>query len=571
MRKKVFGFVLACSVAMSALAGCGTYTNGDPVADATQTEENQKSENGVSENTDQAAGSKELTVGVATDVTSLDTSVINDNNSGEVLYHTSEGLLRNVGGKIVPGIAKSYDISEDNLTYTFHLRDSKWEDGEPITAEQFVYSFQRLLDPNTGATEYDKFLSIVNAQEIVNGEITDLDQLGVKAEDDHTLVITLKQISPTFISSLAASNNLYPLREDFVEQCGTAYGTTGENYLSSGPYKLEAWNQGTEVIYVKNDQYYDADAIAMDKITRVVIEDANTRASMFDNGEIDVNMSVPASLKDNYDSATLFNDPAGTTTTLQINMDGMTEESGKVLSNVNFIKALSYAIDREGLNMALANGTYDVATRLIDPATPGSTEDVTYWEEYPDVSGAPATADPEKANEYLNKALEELGMIKEELPRMTYLCMETGQLKLYAEAIVDSWKTVLGLDCFDIVQYPVPTTIQNMLEGQYDIYWQQNGDDMNDPYMYMSYWTKTGSINVTGWMDDTYTDLINQTELTMDRGERLELFAEAEQYILDNGPQIPLFFFTTLITVNPEFTGISYGSNAEYLYADYAK
>lgn len=571
MRKKVLGMVLACTMAMSALAGCGTYTNEDPATEKANTEETKSGESGAADGSESTGGAKELVVGVSTDLTSLDCSVINDNNSGEVLYHTSEGLLRNVSGKIVPGMAESYDISEDNLTYTFHLRDSKWEDGEPITAEQFVYAFQRLLDPNTGATEYDKFLSIVNAQEIADGTVTDLDQLGVKAEDDHTLVVTLKQISPTFISSLADSNNLYPLRKDFVEQCGTSYGTTDENYLSSGPYKLETWNQGTEVIYVKNDQYYDADSIKMDKITRVVIEDANTRASMFDNGEIDANMSVPASLKDNYDADTLFNDPAGTTTTLQVNMDGMTEETGKVLSNVNFIKALSYAIDREGLNMALANGTYDVATRLVDPATPGSTEDVSYWEEYPDISGAPSTADADKANEYLNLALEELGMTKEELPRMTYLCMETGQLKLYAEAIVDSWKTVLGLDCFDIVQYPVPTTIQNMLEGQYDIYWQQNGDDMSDPYTYMSYWTKTGSINVTGWMDDTYTDLINQTELTMDRGERLALFAEAEQYILDNGPQIPLFFFTTLITVNPEFTGVTYGSTTEYLYADYAE
>lgn len=146
--------------------------------------------------------------------------------------------------------------------------------------------------------------------------------------------------------------------------------------------------------------------IKMDKITRVVIEDANTRASMFDNGEIDANMTAPTSLKDNYDENTLINSPAGTTTTLQINMNGMTEETGKVLSNVNFIKALSYAIDREGLNTALANGTYDIGTRLIDPATPGSADGTSYWEEYPDISGAPATADPEKANEYLNQALE---------------------------------------------------------------------------------------------------------------------------------------------------------------------
>lgn len=554
MRKKVLSIMLSCVMAVSVFAGCSTYTTDE---DTTSSSEEAKA--------------AELTIGVSTDVTSLDTSVINDNNSGEVLYHTSEGLLRNVNGKIENGIAESYEISDDNLVYTFHLREANWEDGEPITAQQFVYSFQRFFDPNTGATEYDKFLSIVNAQEIVDGQITDLDQLGVKAEDDHTLVITLKQISPTFISSLAASNNLYPLREDFVTECGTAYGTTAENYLSCGPYKIEAWNQGADLIYVKNDQYYNADSIKMDKITRVVIEDANTRASMFDNGEIDVNMSVLASLKDNYDENTLFHNTAGTTTTLQINTKGMTEETGKVLSNVNFIKALSYAIDRQGLNDALANGTYEIATRIIDPATPGSTDDITYGEEYPDISGAPETVDAEKANEYLDKALEELGMTKDQLPEMTYLCMETGQLKLYAEAIIDSWKTVLGLDCFKIVQYPVPTTIQNMLQGQYDIYWQQCGADVNDPYMYMSYWTKTGSINVTGWMDDTYSDYIAQTEMTMDRAERLDLFSQAEQYLLDNGPQIPLFFFTNLITVNPEYTGISYSSSAEYIYADFAQ
>ena len=308
----------------------------------------------------------------------------------------------------------------------------------------------------------------------------------------------------------------------------------------------------------------------MDKITRLIISDSNTRASMFDNGEIDVNVSVPASLKDNYDENTLKIASAGTTTTLMVNMNGMTEETGKVLSNVNFIKALSYAIDRTALNTALANGTYEVATRLIDPATPGSKEGTTYCEEYPDIAGAPAAADPEKANEYLDKALEELGMTKEELPTITYLCMEIGQLKLYAEAITDAWKTVLGLDCFEIVQYPVPTTIQNMLQGQYDIYWQQCGADLNDPYEYMSYWTTYGSINVSGWMDDTYTGLIDQSETTLDRAERLGYFAEAEQYILDNGPHIPLFFFTNLLAVNPQFTGISYSSDMQYIYADYA-
>lgn len=570
--KKALALLLACTMVLS-LAGCNTYTSGEETTQEKTTAaagSESAGEESTAEGAQNVSGTKELRIGVSTDAISLDTSVINDNNSGEILFHTAEGLLRNLEGEIVPGIAETYDVSEDGLTYTFHLRDAKWEDGEPITAEQFVYSFQRLLDPNTGATEYDNFLSIVNAQEISDGKVTDLSQLGVKAEDEKTLVVTLSRMSPTFISSIASSSCLYPLRQEFVEQCGANYGTSADNYIACGPYKIESWAVDTELVMVKNENYYDADKISMDKITRLIISDSNTRASMFDNGEIDVNVSVPASLKDNYDENTLKVASAGTTTTLMVNMNGMTEETGKVLSNVNFIKALSYAIDRTALNTALANGTYEVATRLIDPATPGSKDGTTYCEEYPDIAGAPAAADPEKANEYLDKALEELGMTKEELPTITYLCMEIGQLKLYAEAITDAWKTVLGLDCFEIVQYPVPTTIQNMLQGQYDIYWQQCGADLNDPYEYMSYWTTYGSINVSGWMDDTYTGLIDQSETTLDRAERLGYFAEAEQYILDNGPHIPLFFFTNLLAVNPQFTGISYSSDMQYIYADYA-
>ena len=252
----------------------------------------------------------------------------------------------------------------------------------------------------------------------------------------------------------------------------------------------------------------------------------------------------------------------------QLNLDGTSEETGRVLSNLNFRKALSYAIDRTSMVNAIVGGCNIPAGRFVDPEVPGTSGK--YVEEYP-INEVSLTSDPEKAREYLAKALEELGMTADQLPTCTYVAMESSNYKLFAEAVVDSWKTVLGLNCIDVQQYPVPTAITNMLNRQYDMYWQQCGSSLEDPYDYMAYWTSDGSINVTGWEDEKYTDLIYSTNAMTDRADRLAAFAEAEQYLVDNGPQIPIYYFGSYYTVKSGVQNIMCGKDMEYIYADLAE
>lgn len=552
MKKSLVSTLMTLSLALITV-GCSTYQSAD-AGSMTQTSDEAGAED-----------YKELTIGTSGEILTLDTNKSNDSYSAEVLYHTSEGLLRLNDKEVVPGLAESYEESEDKTTYTFHLREANWEDGEPITAHDFVYSFQRFFDPNTGAPEVDLFLGIKNAEAINQGEITDLSQLGVVALDEKTLQITLEEPSVLFISHLAETSKLYPLRQEYVEAAGEKYGTDSDHFLASGPFKVSSWASQSEIVYEKNENYWDAERINLDKINRVIIADANTRVSMYDNEEIDINIDVPALSTSNYSEEEVFSAPVGTTVTLQFNLDGMTEETGKVLSNVNFRKALSYAIDRSAVVNAIAGSSNTPAGRFIDPVVPG-VED-TYANEYP-IDELPLTADAAKAKAYLDKALEELNMTTTELPTFTYVCMESSTYKLFAEAMLDSWKSVLGLECFDVKQYPIPTAITNMLNGEYDLYWQKYSADLNDPYEYLSAWVADGSINVTGWKDDFYSELIESTNTIFEPSERLAVFAEAEAYLLDNGPQVPIYYAGNYFTVSPHVSGITYGKDLEYLYAD---
>ena len=138
----------------------------------------------------------------------LDVSKMNDEMSALIMYAVNEGLIRYNQGKIINGIAESYDISADNTVYTFHLRDAKWSDGQPVTAHDFEYAYLRLLDPETGSSQVEDFSAVLNAMAYANGEITDTSQVGIKAEDDKTLVITLEKPEPFFLEEMAQGINL---------------------------------------------------------------------------------------------------------------------------------------------------------------------------------------------------------------------------------------------------------------------------------------------------------------------------------------------------------------------------
>lgn len=517
-----------------------------------------------------AAAPKVLTYQYHAEPISLDTSKTNDNMSAEILYHLSEGLVRFYDGQVIPGIAETWDVSADGVTYTFQLRDAVWQDGQPVTAEQFRYSFVRLLDAKTAATFPDVLYPVVNAEQFNKGEV-DASEVGIKAVDDKTLQITLKRPMGFFITTLATNAYFYPLRQDFVEQHGDSYAADETSFLSNGPFILKEWKHEASLDLVKNPDYWNADKVKLDEIVQLIVPDPNTIVAMYDRGELDYIPNLNADYLEQYPDAK--KSAGGSLQFLEFNLKGMTPESGAVLSNRNFRLALSYALDRTAINGAIAAGSGTITGRLIQNIIPGTSKP--FVEEYPISSDmlVPANGDPVKAKAYLDAALEELGTTVDKLPTITYVAMESPVHKLYAEGFVDAWSQVLGINSVKIQILPIPQALQAGATHQYDIFLLGMGGDP-DPYPFLAYWTIGNDINWTGWEDQTYTDLVQKSDALLDPKARLDGLAEAEKYLVANGPLESLWEPGLFYVSHDYVSGIvrsSLGAASQLIYADVNK
>ncbi|MTI95916.1 MAG: peptide ABC transporter substrate-binding protein [Firmicutes bacterium] len=541
--KKLLALLFALTLVVSAAAGCSTPAESD--------------------------GEKIFTYADAVEPVSIDTSLTSDSMGGDVLYHLSEGLVRYSGGEIIAGVAEDWEISEDGLTYTFFLRDSVWEDGEPVTAYDFEYAFLRFLSPDTASTTVEIAYDIVNARAFNTGEITDASEVGVKALDETTFEITLERSLPYFLSLLASRASFYPLRQDFVEAAGSNYATSPEHFLSNGPFILAEWQHEASLTMTKNETYWNADAVNLDGIELLVIPDANTRLSMFDSGELDYVSSLPSGQEVNYPDHNLRS--AGNVAFLQFNMAGKTAESGALTSNANFRNALSYAIDRDAYNAAAVSPFAESANRFAHPTHAGVNGN--FVDEYPVQNTVPLTGDTDKAQEYLELALEELGTSIDQLPTLTFVTFEIPARRTVAEALIDTWERVLGLTNIEIQMLPIPQAIQGAAMGEYDIYYQTMGADI-DPYIFLAYWRSTGGINWTRWGSPAYDELIDAVNNILDPAERFAKLQEAEQYLLDNGPFVMLTYENFAYVQQDYVTGLdtSYGgAAAKLIYTDLTK
>lgn len=496
----------------------------------------------------------------------LDTSRVTDNMGGDILYHLSEGLMRFYGGEVVPGIAERWEVSEDGTTYTFYLREATWEDGVPVTADDFVYSVRRLLSPDTGSPMADQAYDILNAAAYHNGELTDPEQVGVRALDDRTLEIRLERPVPYFLLALATSSSFYPLRQDFVEQAGSSYGTSAEHFLSNGPFRLAEWQHEASIRMVKNERYWNADAVKLDGITFLVVPDSNTILNMYDNGEVDLVLSLPAGHEANYPDHEVrwF----GTIAFLEFNTAGSNPEAGKLMGNLNFRKALSYAIDRVAFNRTAVSALAEPTSRFAHPTWPGLSG--AYADEFPVENTVPLEGDPELANQFLEAALAELGLSRDQLPTLTYVVFEQLPRRMIAEALVDQWRQVLGLNNIEMQVLPIPQAIQAGFAGQFDIYYQTMSAGV-DPYLFLVNWTSGHGLNWTRWSDPTYDALVVEANALLDPAERLAALRDAEQRLIDVAPLAATAYERSAHVVREGVTGVEIsfpGAGLKAIYAD---
>lgn len=486
----------------------------------------------------------------ANDLTTLDVSLMNDEMSGLVMYAVNDGLIRHENGAVVPGIAQTYDVSEDGLIYTFHLREAQWSDGAAVSADDFLYSFLRTLDPATGSSQVESFDSIKGAIDYYSGTNEDASSVGIKAPDDRTLVIELVVADPFFIESMARDINFYPIRKDYVDQYGADYASSPEKFIGCGPFVLTEWVQTSSLTMEKNAAYWDADNIKLDKVVELIVSDANTAAGMYDLGEADALYSISAAQTLIYPDYKVKE----TGSTLQY-LSFLTDE-GRVMSNQNLRLALSYAINREGIVKAIAAPGTSVADRIIVPTH--TLDGMSIGEKYPASAGFPSQGDMDKAKEYLTAALADLGLSSvSQLPEIRYVAMESTSHKAMAEALQAQWAQNLGVNVAIDIR-PVPQAIGALLSGDFDIFLVSVSAGV-DPDTLLSNFVVDGSNNYSHWNNQEYTDLIKAQAFETDYEKRFTALTKAEQLILDQAAIAPLWVPGGAYVVQDYVQGLNFG------------
>ena len=357
-----------------------------------------------------------LGVMLGTNVMSLDTNLATDGDSFEVIADCIDGLTQmDKDGAAVPALAESYDLSDDGTVYTFHLRDAKWSNGTPVTANDFVFAWRRIAkEAGEYAYMLDEIGNIKGAAEIISGQEADLTTLGVTAQDDKTLVVELN-VPVSFFPSLMYFPTFYPINEEFYNSLAEGtYGTSPETFLSNGAFVLESYTPGTASLSVKkNPDYWDADRVQLAGINYQVVGSSDNALTAFRNKTLDVVMisgnQVAAAEKDAELSQNLKVTGAGYMWYLSFSQTEKNAQGG-MLANTNLRLAISNAIDRDNLvDNYVMDGSLATFTAVPPQFAASSTTGADFsadQDAFTDYVGY----DPDKAAEYLEAAKQELGV-----------------------------------------------------------------------------------------------------------------------------------------------------------------
>ena len=557
--KKILAAMLSGAVVLAALGGCGTYTDdGTSSSGSSNSAETSSAESGTGESTDTSADTSADPMTftfIGGQPVTLNPILSQSSDDGNSFYLLQSSLFRYTADGVQNEICETYDVSDDGLTYTFHLRDANWSDGEPITAEHFAYALYCYTSPDMGCPQASGYYDIAGAEAFNTGSGS-WEDVGVKAIDDKTLEITLTEPNDDYILQLATSAPT-PLRQDFVEAQGESLGSSVDALQYSGPYVLTEWVLDSSLTFTKNPEYWNADeSFPVETITLLDVDDANTAYSMFESGEVDALASVSTQYKDALADYTTIQTGGGGMMYIWINENGMSEEAAAVLSNQNFRNALNYAINRSS-TVAAITPLSTPYSRLTLPFYEGL-DGGSFADEYP-VDCPPLEGDVEQAQEYLALALEELGMSSvAELPEMHFVTWDTAQQRLMCETLIDQWKQNLGIETIQLDQYPIGTAIGNYSSNQFDIFAISISSSLT-PYDALENFVNGGDYNNGIWTNDEYDALVEQVKAATDKAEKYELTQQAEQILVDGACIIPFYGLTTAYATQDYVEGFAIG------------
>ncbi len=460
----------------------------------------------------------------------------------------------NQDGELVLGNADSIDISDDQLTYTIHLRDDVyWVDnnGEqmaPVTAEDYVNGYQRMVDPSEASIFSYIFEVIDGANEIIAGD-AEADTLAVNLVDDYTFTITLDYVAPYF-ESMLAFGSFVPQPTEAISEYGEDYGLSAETTWYNGAYYVSEYDPEYIITLEKNPLYINSDNVQLDSIDFRLNEDSSSRYNAFLNGEAD------------YGEITTPEDYALGIEDGQIN-DKMTSYSyyavlnaadSAITSNKDLRMALAYGFDRQ----TITEGVYGDINKPIEYIIPADLTTSSYGGvDYHDYSSdSLITYDPDKANEYFDKYMEEEGISNRSDISIELLASAdaTGNSK-FAEVVQSSYLQNFGIN-IELTVQPFEQFLASKKSGAFDMYLQSWGPDYADPSTYLGLWqsSQIGSQNYAAYSNPEYDQLYDQAVVESDPDTRFKEFAQLEKMIVDDGVAIPFFQLNAPYVITDGYT-----------------
>ena len=541
------------------LSGCGSSAYAPAASGSGQNTSDSGSQTTAAQTdtgtaTSGAEGS-DLQIMVETPVQSLDPQLGTDGTSLEVVACFTDGLTQpDKDGKTINALAESYEESDDGLTWTFHLRDAKWSNGDPVTAHDFVFAWQRAVDPNVGA-EYAYMLSdigqIKNAAAIIAGE-KDKSELGVTAVDDKTLKVELETPVSYFLS-LMYFPTFYPVNEKFFNTCPTTYCTSPETTLSNGAFIVDQYEPATTNFHLKkNPAYYDADRVHLSGLSYHVIQDSQTALMNYQNGTLDMTLLNGDQVDQVKEDPEFFSYGAGYLWYVTPNV-GKTKE----LQNLNIRKALTFAINREALTeQVLKDGSIPTYTMvpLELAAGPDGTDFSGDQTMFKDV----CASDAEKAAEFWKQGLQELGT--DHMTLELILDADDAPQKV-ATVLQQQWQEALPGLTVNLKVEPKKQRLQDMEHGEFELGLTRWGPDYADPMTYLGMWVKGNTYNYGDWENTEYTKLLEDCTsgpAASKPEERWQKLLAAEKILMDDASQFPLYTQCNATMVSSRVKGVAY-------------
>jgi peptide/nickel transport system substrate-binding protein/oligopeptide transport system substrate-binding protein len=489
-----------------------------------------------------------------------------------MILHLFECLLTvDEDGELAPGAAESWEVTTTEVenadgtvdaydTWTFHLREGmKWSDGSDLDANDFVYSWKRVADPATGAPYAETVLQDVKGfEEAING---DLDALAVSAPDDLTFVVELSNTCPYF-GSLAAFATLSPVNEATVEANGEAWATEPETYISNGPFYIVEWVPGSHITTAKNPYYWNADAIKLDSIKWLLIENSNTAYSAFQTGEALFIKDVPTE-----EIPSLQDDPEFHTAAILGTYYISLNDDLEIFQDAKVRKALSLAIDREYVANTLMQGTYSPAYNFIGP---GWMDPAGGEFEANANGGEPYISSDFEANlEEAKRLMTEAGYPNGEgFPTITYSINDSGYHKVVAEYVQEAWKE-LGITV-KVETMEWASFTQARRSGDFEV--ARNGwvGDYSDPSNMLDLLCSNNGNNDGNYNNVAYDENMELSRLPITDEERSEALHAAEDILMDDAACIPVAYYNDFWLQSEKIEGMWHSAYGYwyFMYAD---